>query len=196
MNNRQSRQSDGEPLDELSPELRRAVETVLQNSPPEWLMGRALDAARHPILAEVKSRRRPSARRLRFALPVGLVAALIGVVFFLWHPTLPIDPSANREPASRDGTGLFAAKRGALPTSASTSSGSPLDAGLPEPVVARPVRTVVVLDLPTAWAYREALKQSPEALCALLDAHSQQVLRPEPSSVQRFDYSSLLPPTL
>jgi hypothetical protein len=49
------------------------------------------------------------------------------------------------------------------------------------PVVPR-TQTATAQDLPTAWAYHEAMSQSPEAVDALLTRHARQVLCPEPGS--------------
>ena len=51
-------------------------------------------------------------------------------------------------------------------------------------------------DLPTAWAYRQALAESPEAMEALLDHHAKQTLRPEPQSFQVSAFPYLSQPML
>jgi len=67
---------------------------------------------------------------------------------------------------------------------------------VPTPVVAPQMQTAITQDLPTAWAYHKAIGQSPEAVDAMLARHAQQILRPEPKSLQAhtFPYSLQLMP--
>jgi hypothetical protein len=51
-------------------------------------------------------------------------------------------------------------------------------------------------ELPTAWAYHEALCRSPEDLDALLDRHARQSLRPDPRSLPLTVLSSRSQPML
>jgi hypothetical protein len=96
MSSREAQRSDVNPLDELSPELRRAVERIVQEAPPEALMERALEAARRQQATEPDVQPRSIERRqLRRALPWGLVAAAaIGAVLLfrpasLFHSSMP-----------------------------------------------------------------------------------------------------------
>jgi hypothetical protein len=63
MTNQHANHDNARPLDELSPELRQAVERLLQESPPEALMQRALDLARRQATTEPSRRPRPVDRR-------------------------------------------------------------------------------------------------------------------------------------
>jgi hypothetical protein len=64
MRDQHAHQDAAYPLNELSPELRQAVEGLIAEPPPEGLMQRALDLARRQVTAEPSQRPRPPDRRL------------------------------------------------------------------------------------------------------------------------------------
>jgi hypothetical protein len=82
MTNQHANQNRARPLDELSPDLRQAVERLIQESPPEGLMQRALDRARRQAATEPSRRPRPADRRpQRLARPWNFAtAASIAIV--------------------------------------------------------------------------------------------------------------------
>jgi hypothetical protein len=70
MTNQHANHDNARPLDELTPELRQAVERLVQKSLPEELMQRALDRARRQTMTEPNRRPRPvDRRRVRWARP-------------------------------------------------------------------------------------------------------------------------------
>jgi hypothetical protein len=62
MTNQHANHNKARPLDELSPDLRQAIEGLLQEPPPEGLMQRALDLARRQATTEPSRRPRPADR--------------------------------------------------------------------------------------------------------------------------------------
>jgi hypothetical protein len=63
MTSQHANHDNARPLHELSPELRQAVERLIQEPPPEGLMQRALDRARRQATTEPSRRPRPVDRR-------------------------------------------------------------------------------------------------------------------------------------
>ena len=89
-----------DPLEDLSPGLRRAVEGVLRDPPPEDVTSRALAAARRiPVLRpeaagpNLRRRPRPAWRVLAVAASIGLVAGLAW-----WHWRGPSDGQVATKP--------------------------------------------------------------------------------------------------
>jgi hypothetical protein len=150
-----------DPLEDLSPGLRRAVEGVLRDPPPEDVTSRALAAARQvPVLRPeaasptLRRRPRPAWRVLAVAASIGLVAGLAW-----WHWRGPSDGQVATKPPSPAAPGDVRP----IPPGPGTPSGD---------------------RLPTLWAYRQAAEESPEALDAMLERDARWVLRPEPQSIQ------------
>jgi hypothetical protein len=135
------------PLEELSPALRDAVESVLNDPMPEELTGRVLVAARRRV---TRSTRLPTRRITSWA--VLATAASIALIALAMH---------------------FHAGR--------TPNG-PLVQSPQPPVMRKDVPAASPNDLPTAWAYTQAARQSPEALDALLDRHARQSISANPRS--------------
>jgi hypothetical protein len=54
---------------------------------------------------------------------------------------------------------------------------------VPKTLVVPQTPTATAQDLPTAWAYHEAMAESPEAVDSLLARHARQVLCPERASI-------------
>lgn len=63
MKSQEANQRDGRPLSELSPELRRVVGGIVQETPPEGLMQRILEGVRRQKATEASEQRRPLERR-------------------------------------------------------------------------------------------------------------------------------------
>jgi hypothetical protein len=159
--NRLDRAGTG-PLDDLSPALRRAVEGVLRDPPPEDVTSRALAAARQigvprPEADGPTLRWHPRAawRVLAVAASIGLIAALVW-----WHWGGPPDRHVVVNPPP-----------------------SPIGPGNPQPIPQGP-EAPQGHRLPTMWAYRQAARQSAEALDAMLAQDARWVLHPEPQSFQ------------
>ena len=86
MADRGTHRSGRHPRDELCPELRRAVEGIVQEPPPEDLMLRALERARRQVAMHAEGELGPPGRRrVRRAVFWSLVAAAsLGVVVLNW----------------------------------------------------------------------------------------------------------------
>lgn len=156
--------NDGYPRDELRPELRRVVDGIARETPPQDLIERALDKARRRVASEAAQRPGflDGRRMRRFVLWNLVVAASVGAVAL----ALVLRPIPWFQPNA------------------------------PPPVVLPPPQVAAAPDLPTAWAYHQALGQSPEALEALLDRHAKQSLSAEPPSFQANVFSRSSQPML
>jgi len=140
--------------DDLGPALRRAVEGVLRDPPPEGLTARALAAARQ-VESSHSTAARPALGRHRRATWWGVaVAASIGVAaaLALWHWDGWLPKPVAVQPA-------------------------PVGSGNVEPAPHNP-ETMPDGRRPSLWAYRQAARQSEEALDEALDRDARQVLAP------------------
>jgi len=157
--NRFERDGAGPP-DDLSPALRRAVDGVLRDPPPDDVTSRALAAARqlgmqHPEAAiSALRRRRVVWQVLAVAASIGLVAALVW-----WRWGGPPDGQVVVQPPL-----------------------SPIGAGNVQPIPQGPESPRGDRE-PSLWAYRQAAGQSSEALDAMLDRDARRLLRPEPRPI-------------
>lgn len=139
---------------DLSPILRRAVEKIVRDSPPEDVSSRALAAARqiglsHRAAAAGLRRRRMAWRVFCLAASVALAVAS---AWWYWSG-LRDGQVAIQPPPVGPGSGW-------------SSTEDPQIAPADHP--------------PSLWAYREAAAQSMEAFEAMLDQDAHCVLRPEP----------------
>jgi len=152
---------DASPADDLGPALRRAVDGVLRDLPPDDVTSRALAAARQveshdPEDAVAALRRPPRAawRVLAVAASIGLVA---GLAWWRWGG------SPNNSMVSRPLSPVGPGNVPSIPQGPETPHGD---------------------RRPSLWAYRQAAWQSAEALDAALDRDARRLLRPEPHPVE------------
>ena len=157
--NRENR-PDASRADDLSPALRRAVEEVLRDPMPDSVTSRALAAARQvgrriPDDATPTLRRPPPAvwRVLAVAASIGLLA---GLAWWRWGGS-PGSPTVSRAPSS-----VRPGHVQPIPDGPETREGD---------------------RRPSLWAYRQAARQSADALDAALDRDARSLLRPEPRPV-------------
>lgn len=141
----------GGPPDDLGPALRRAVEGVLRDPPPEGLTARALTAARHVGSSHSAVARPALGRRRRTAWRVLAVAASIGVAaaLALWHWDGWLHKPVAVHPA-------------------------PAGPGHVESAPHNP-ETPPAGRRSSLWAYRQAARQSEEALDEALDRDARHV---------------------
>ena len=159
------------PLEELSLALRCAVERIVSSPVPGDLTRTALADARDRM-----PRPRPTYAR-RSLLCGSLVAvALVGVVAIAWQ--FRGGRSSNEQslakPLAPEALATSGPSASDARLSAAQSGGNSTRAGQPTPAH---------VYLPTAWAYCQAARQSPEALDAILDCHAHQAMTAERQSI-------------
>jgi hypothetical protein len=157
--NRPDRSDDG-PADDLGPALRRAVDGILRDPPPDDVMSRALAAARrvgrHDPETEVAALRRPPRVVWRVLAVAASIGILAGVAWWRWGG------SSDRQMANR-------------PPPVGSDHVRPAVEG---PEMPRGERQ------PSLWAYRQAAWQSAEAFDAALDRDARCLLRPDPQPAE------------
>ncbi len=140
--------------DDLSPTLRRAVNGILRDPPPDDVTCRALAAARQVrVLAPVEgSGHRRKASRLLGVLAIAAALGLVAASAW-WHWGGRPNQQANVGPPQHgpDNVRPTAPERGA-------GEGD---------------------RLPSLWAYRQAARVSTDALDVMLDHDAHRVLRPD-----------------
>ncbi len=152
--------SDASPADDLGPALRRAVEEVLRDPPPDDVTDRALAAARQvrncDPEAEVAMLRRPRRAVWRVLAVAASIGLLAGLAWWRWGGSSS-KQMVNRPP--------------------------PVGSGDVPPAVEGPEMPRGDRQ-PSLWAYRQAAWQSAEAFDAALDRDARRLLRPDPQPVE------------
>ena len=156
------------PNDELGPELRDAVDAVMHDELPTDWASETLEGLRNqpPQHQPFQATPRKTSRRAKLIALAAVAASLVLVVQF--------ERLGMFEDVKRLVSNVFTGPE--IPEDGNPEDGQgPVDEP-PKP----PTEVVVPADpdtiLPTLWAYQQAVRQSPEALDALLDEHADQLL--------------------